>query len=155
MDEIKEPKPMTPEEVRATMTVAERKARRAFAIREHAKVSKKLREQYFDYMRDLIGRSHWIFAKTRPNNPHYYMLRKESDDQEFIKFVKLIRRFGEKTLYRGEPYILLDIDDWSYWTMGAPIEDTILINRKKRLEPTEVKTDQVTQPVVKEKENQL
>ncbi len=84
------------------------------------------------FVNGLIGRSHWIFAKTMPENPHYYMLRKESDESEFVRFVKLIRKYGYKNLYEGCWYAVLNVYEWYYWTMGAPIEETILINRKER-----------------------
>jgi GTPase Era involved in 16S rRNA processing len=82
------------------------------------------------FIRNLISRSHWIFAKTMPENPHYYMLRRETDDGEFVRFVEIIRKFGYRQNYEGHPYTVLDVDEWFYWTMGAAIEKTILINRK-------------------------
>lgn len=33
--------------------------------------------------------------------------------------------------YFGQPYKVLHFEGHKYWTMGAPLEDTILINRKK------------------------
>ena len=30
---------------------------------------------------------------------------------------------------------MFNIDDMKYWTMGAPVPDTILINRKQHLTP--------------------
>ncbi len=43
-----------------------------------------------------------------------------------------IREHGYVAEYQGRSYIKLDIDGWSYWTMGAPLADTILINRARR-----------------------
>jgi hypothetical protein len=84
-----------------------------------------------DFCRELIAKSRWIFAKTMPQNPHYYMLRKEyASDAEFVRFVEIIRRYGYRYQYGGYWYIQLDVDEWFYWTMGAPLEETILINRK-------------------------
>jgi hypothetical protein len=40
--------------------------------------------------------------------------------------LETIRRYGDE----GRFYIMLNIDDMKYWTMGAPVEETILINRK-------------------------
>jgi hypothetical protein len=42
-----------------------------------------------------------------------------------------IRQAGYKADYRGTTYTYLDIDGWQYWTMGAPLSQTILINRAK------------------------
>ena len=84
-----------------------------------------------EFICDIIERSRWIFAKTMPKNPHCYMLRKGCDDSEFVRFVELIRQYGHCLIYNGTEYTVLDVGEWFYWTMGAPIEETILINRKE------------------------
>lgn len=73
----------------------------------------------------------WIFAKTMPQNPHWYTLRKEwDDDQAFCKTVMLIREQGYKEMYRGRSYMMMNLNGHKYWTMGDPLNTTILINRK-------------------------
>ena len=47
-----------------------------------------------------------------------------------------IREHGYRERFQGRWYTKYDVDGWSYWTMGAPIENTILINRR-RLENAE------------------
>jgi len=55
-----------------------------------------------DFCRELIAKSRWIFAKTMPQNPHYYMLRKEStSDAEFVRFLEIIRQYGYRYKYEG------------------------------------------------------
>ena len=93
------------------------------------------------FVNSLIQRSRWIFAKTMPENPHYYMLRKECDDGEFVRFAELIRQYGYRDQYEGYWYTVLNVYDWYYWTMGAPIEETILINRKERKLNSEIPND--------------
>lgn len=68
-----------------------------------------------------------------PKNPHYYTVREWSKDKEseFVWFVEEIRQFGITERYFKIPYIYLVIDNWKYWTMGSPIEKTIIINRAK------------------------
>lgn len=83
-----------------------------------------------EFLRDLIARSRWVFAKTMPQNPHWYTLRKEATDAEFVRFVELIREHGEPRQFWRRTYIELDVDDHYYWTMGSPIAETILVNRK-------------------------
>jgi hypothetical protein len=86
-----------------------------------------------EFVGRLIEKSNWHFAKTMPQNPHYYMLRKECpQDDDFVRFVEIIRQYGYRYQYGGYWYIKLDVDEWFYWTMGAPLEETILINRKER-----------------------
>jgi len=89
------------------------------------------------FVNSIIAKSRWIFAKTMPQNPHYYMLRKESNDDEFVRFVKLIREYGYRSKYGKSWYILLNVNNCFYWTMGCPLHNcnrtgTILINRKER-----------------------
>ena len=86
----------------------------------------------WQFVGKLIDKSNWIFASTMPNNPHYYMLRRESKDSDFVQFVTLIRRYGYSNKYCGAWYTQLNVGSWFYWTMGAHIDSTILINRKER-----------------------
>jgi hypothetical protein len=44
----------------------------------------------------------------------------------------LIRRHGYDADFEGRTYTYLDIDDHSYWSMGAPLEETVVINRCSR-----------------------
>lgn len=80
-----------------------------------------------------LARQEWIFAKTMPDNPHEYCLRRRwvGDDNGFVEAVEVIREAGYETYFEGHPYIQLDIGDHFYWTMGFPVDETILINRKK------------------------
>ena len=80
-----------------------------------------------------LARQEWIFAKTMPDNPHEYCLRRRwvGDDAEFAESVQFIRDAGYEAYFEGHPYMQLDIDDHFYWTMGFPVEETILINRKQ------------------------
>ncbi|MCK9569893.1 hypothetical protein M0R72_13195 [Candidatus Pacearchaeota archaeon] len=79
----------------------------------------------------FIASSKWIFAKTMPQNPHWYILRSKCDDAEFVAFVLYIRANGCDVSFKGRPYKCLDVDGWRYWTMGNHISETILINRAK------------------------
>jgi SAM-dependent methyltransferase len=67
-----------------------------------------------------------------PRNPHEYCLRSQTDDETFVRFVNIIRHYGYEEEYFGRVYIRLDFNDYYYWTMGDTIENTILINRKRR-----------------------
>jgi len=78
----------------------------------------------------LLKPRQWIFAKTMPQNPHEYTLRKHWEhEDEFCEAVELIRKFGYHAKFKGRSYIQFNVLDKFYWTMGAPIEETILINR--------------------------
>lgn len=86
----------------------------------------------FEAVGDLLLAHRWIFAKTMPENPHEYTLRKHWDDDQFLQVVQYIRAHGYKAVYKGARYTQLDVNEHFYWTMGAPLGATILINRKVR-----------------------
>ena len=44
--------------------------------------------------------------------------------------METIRRYGYREVYEGHSYTVRNLDDMKCWTMGAPILETILINRK-------------------------
>ena len=87
-----------------------------------------------NWFRSFIASAQWVFAKTMPESPHWYTLRRTSDKTEFERAVVDIRSYGYSRRYKGYDYISYDIDGWTYWTMGAPLGETILINRAQ-LEP--------------------
>jgi hypothetical protein len=72
----------------------------------------------------------WRFAVTRPDNPHNYTLRRNTDPIEFQRIVLHIREFGYQQKWWGADYTMYRADGHHMWTMGAPLEATILINRK-------------------------
>jgi len=85
-----------------------------------------------DWLYNVINSMNWIFAKSMPRNPHEYCLRSQTDDETFVRFVNIIRHYGYEEEYFGRVYIRLNFNDYYYWTMGDTIENTILINRKRR-----------------------
>lgn len=78
----------------------------------------------------FVAEHDWIFASTMPHNPHEYTLRRQTTTASFEAAVRFIREHGVLEQYAGKPYKTLARKDHRYWTMGAPLEDTILINRK-------------------------
>ena len=74
----------------------------------------------------------WQFAKTMPDSPHWYTLRREwGNDLLFDWVVGYIRANGYVESYAGRPYMKWNHNGFKYWTMGAPIPETILINRAR------------------------
>ena len=72
----------------------------------------------------------WIYAKTMPQCPHWYTLKKESKDPAmFERFVMHIRRHGTAAKFFRKTLIYFRFGDYKYWSMGAPLGQTILINR--------------------------
>lgn len=83
--------------------------------------------------RKYIASVRWQFAKTMSNNPHEYTVREWNKDKEseFIWFVEAIREFGVQEKFYKATYSYFTIDTWKYWTMGSPIDKTIIINRAR------------------------
>ena len=46
--------------------------------------------------------------------------------------MRFIRAHGYQNQFEGSWYTQLDVGGHTYWTMGAPVAETILINRKRR-----------------------
>jgi hypothetical protein len=84
-------------------------------------------------IREMIARCQWTFAKTMPFAPHEYIVRDKCPltDGEFVYFVDMQRRFGVKERWGKYNHPYLYVDDYKYWTMGDPYENTIIINRAK------------------------
>jgi hypothetical protein len=72
----------------------------------------------------------WIFAKTRPDNPHSYCLKRNADDPEtFDRVVRFINEKGMNYVWWGATYRQLVANAHCHWTMSGPGQ-AILINRK-------------------------
>ena len=78
----------------------------------------------------FVASQPWIFARTMPENPHEYALRRQGTNANFEAAVRFIREHGLIEDYRGRSYKILYFGNHKYWTMGAPLAETILINRK-------------------------
>ncbi len=93
-----------------------------------------------DDLVSFIGAVQWKYARTMPYMPHEYVLRKEARElgleSEFESAVRFIRENGYKERFGAKVYTYYDATDeegvaWQYWTMGAPYERTVLINRAR------------------------
>jgi len=78
---------------------------------------------------DLISSCKWTYAKTMPKWPHEYIVRKNVDEKMFIELVKHIREHGYAGKFYQRDITYFDECGMTYWTMGAPIEETTIINR--------------------------
>ena len=87
----------------------------------------------WEKLREMIVRCTWTFAKTMPWCPHEYIVRGKCPltEDEFLYFIEMQRNYGK--VERWGKYITpyLYIDSYKYWTMGAPVEETLVMNRAK------------------------
>lgn len=95
--------------------------------------------------RGYIATVCWRFAATMPQWPHEYTVRDWRPDlvDLFEDFAALIRRAGVVKPWPANAvtpryhHTYLAVDGWEYWTMGAPIPQTTVINRARLVsEPT-------------------
>ena len=80
---------------------------------------------------DYIDSVFW--KKTNYISPHEYTRIdfKPELSKTFYEFVKYIRKHGVEERFATKTFIYWYHDDYKYWTMGAALKDTILINRAK------------------------
>ena len=75
----------------------------------------------------------WTFAKTMPQDPHWYIVRgKTADDDTYFAMYCSIKDRGVWRSWKGTPQqYLLPGDGFYYWKMTDIIEESIIINRAK------------------------
>jgi len=79
---------------------------------------------------DYIHEQSWHYAKSMPLWPHEYTLLDRSTDRAmFYELVKTIRKYGYQKMFFKKEMTYMNIGEYKYWSMGAPVEETILINR--------------------------
>jgi hypothetical protein len=87
------------------------------------------KKKFPEELKEFIESVNWTYAKTMPEWPHEYIVRDRVDEELFVRFVKHIRDYGYTGKFYRKSITYFDRDGMTYWTMGAPIEETIIINR--------------------------
>ena len=83
-----------------------------------------------------LERAPYQYAVTYQNLPHYYTLARNWPDyrdgasEEFRWTVQEMRKHEVARPFGGRDQRYLDVNGFSYWTMGSRQEETILINRQ-------------------------
>jgi hypothetical protein len=94
----------------------------------------------------FISAENWTYAKTMPKWPHEYLVRQKVDEILFVKLASFIRNNGYKGRFYSKPIIYYGYDGMVYWTMGAPIEETTIINRCRKEDSFESRFESGTLP---------
>lgn len=77
-----------------------------------------------------LERQPWTFAKTMPDNPHFWTLKRTWVGKEnFLEVVTFIREHGRKVRFGRSTYTIFIANGFRYWTMDPHLPDTTLINR--------------------------
>lgn len=80
--------------------------------------------------REFVAECKWTFAKSMPDCPHDYIVRSKVDGEKFVALALLIRAKGTVKPWGKYRHVYLELDGFNFWTMGAPIEQTTIINRQ-------------------------
>lgn len=83
----------------------------------------------FAWAEGFVAKAPWRFAITMQYVPHSYTVRGQMPVEEFEAFVHFIRGNGHLANYGSFQTTYLKLGQHKYWTMGEPVEDTVIINR--------------------------
>jgi hypothetical protein len=83
-------------------------------------------------LRSFVNEVKWTYAKSMPKWPHEYIVRKRVDEDRFEQLVRHIRKSGYEGAFYQKMIVYYEEDGLLYWTMGAPLSETIIINRCKK-----------------------
>ncbi len=98
-------------------------------------------------LKAFVDEQQWTFAKTYAATwPHEYIVRERVDEGMFVMLVKHIRAHGYEGRFYRKPITYFDEDGLVYWTMGAPIEETIIVNRCTKEQTYEYRLKKGTLP---------
>lgn len=77
-----------------------------------------------EFVGEILEQSKWIYARTLPDNPHHYTLRKDfGNDNLFLSLVKHIRYFGAFEEFGGMMFRSFYYKNYKYLTHCADIID--------------------------------
>jgi hypothetical protein len=82
-----------------------------------------------------------------PTWPHEYIVRERVDAALFVGLVEHIRAHGYEGKFYTKPITYFDEDGMVYWTMGAPVEETIIVNRCTKEQTYAYRLEHGTLPV--------
>jgi hypothetical protein len=86
------------------------------------------------WVTELLEAHPYRFARTMPNNPHFYTLRYEWADvgeATFEQVVRMIREHGVTEWWGGFPWRMLYTGDYKYWSyFSSYVEEVVVLNRK-------------------------
>lgn len=83
-------------------------------------------------LRRFVNSERWTYAKTMPEWPHEYLVRGRVDEGLFERMVKHIRSNGYEGRFYQKKITYFEEGGLVYWTMGAPLSETTIINRCRK-----------------------
>jgi hypothetical protein len=103
-------------------------------------------DRFPEELRHFVKGAKWTYAKTMPQWPHEYIVRERVDEDLFERLVRHIRSNGFEGQFYRKQITYYEEDGLLYWTMGAPLDETTIINRCKREDSYEYRARNGTLP---------
>ncbi len=97
-------------------------------------------------LKRFVNDEQWTFAKTMPTWPHEYLVRERVDEKLFERLVTHIRANGYEGRFYQKKITYFEESGLVYWTMGAPLNETIIINRCRKEDSFECRSANGTLP---------
>jgi hypothetical protein len=80
----------------------------------------------------ILEAQNWTFAKTMPQIPHWWSVKKDWEDKALFRWVvEMIKKYEVKKKFGSRYYGYFIYNGYQYWTMDKTIDSTNLINRSK------------------------
>jgi hypothetical protein len=92
-------------------------------------ISEPTENKFPEHLKKFIENEKWTFAKTMQDWPHEYIIRDRVDEKLFEEIVSHIRTNGYIGSFYKMAITYFNEDGFVYWTMGAPLNETTIINR--------------------------
>ena len=105
------------------------------------------KKPFSNQIKEFIQSVTWTYAKTIPEWPHEYIVRHKVDKDLFLEMVKHIREYGYLGSFYETSLIYFHEAEKVYWTMGEPLEKTIVINRCREEDTYEIRKKNGTLPI--------
>ncbi len=99
-------------------------------------------------LRSFVDHEQWTYAKTMPEWPHEYLVRGRVDPDLFERTVMHIRANGYEGHFYRKKITYYEEAGLMYWTMGAPLGETTIINRCRREDSFEARSRSGTLPAI-------
>ena len=99
-----------------------------------------------EHLRAFVDGERWTFAKTMPEWPHEYIVRDRDDERLFEELVQHVRAHGHEGRFYAKTLTYYQEAGMVYWTMGAPLAETTIVNRCRSEDTYERRLDTGTLP---------
>ena len=104
------------------------------------------KSRFCDELRRFVNHETWTYAKTMPEWPHEYLVRDRVDEELFEQLIRHIRSYGCEGHFYRKRITYYEEDGLVYCTMGAPVDETVIINRCKKEDTYEYRLQLGTLP---------